>query len=312
MVLIISEEADYSTNVVIDWLLFYNQIFVRVNLEDNLNIDFNGDDFIFSNGKINFSLSKIKSVWYRRGDLPFKINKIGEEQLDAFRIREINKIKEFIHYKLSKIRHINNFHRVDYNKLIVSDLAREVGLLTPFDLLYNNKNSLISKLNSSDEDYSTKSISGNFILQYDNSLFIGYTCLLKEKNKINYSFFPSLIQNYVVKKIELRVFYLNEIMWAMAIYSQSDTKTNTDFRNYNFNNPNRNVPFRLPFQIQKKIIKLMNKLKLNCGSLDLILNNENEFYFLEVNPVGQFGMVSNPCNYYLHKEIAKYLSFKDE
>ena len=29
--------------------------------------------------------------------------------------------------------------------------------------------------------------------------------------------------------------------------------------------------------------------------------------FLEVNPVGQFGMVSLPCNYQLEKRIAQYL-----
>ena len=27
----------------------------------------------------------------------------------------------------------------------------------------------------------------------------------------------------------------------------------------------------------------------------------------QVNPVGQFSMVSKPCNYYLEKEVAKYL-----
>lgn len=33
----------------------------------------------------------------------------------------------------------------------------------------------------------------------------------------------------------------------------------------------------------------------------------NNFYFLEINPVGQFGMVSGPCNYKIEKLIAKYI-----
>jgi hypothetical protein len=33
--------------------------------------------------------------------------------------------------------------------------------------------------------------------------------------------------------------------------------------------------------------------------------------FLEVNPVGQFGMVSAPCNYHLEKKVAELLIRKE-
>ena len=51
----------------------------------------------------------------------------------------------------------------------------------------------------------------------------------------------------------------------------------------------------------------MYKLELNSGSIDLILDKKNRFVFLEINPIGQFGMTSFPCNYSIEKEIAKYL-----
>lgn len=51
----------------------------------------------------------------------------------------------------------------------------------------------------------------------------------------------------------------------------------------------------------------MADLDLNCGSIDMILGNDGLYYFLEVNPVGQFGMVSGPCNYYLERKIANFL-----
>lgn len=312
MILIISEEADFSTNVVIDWLLYYNKKFVRINLEDDLNISFNGSNIAFKSKNYSFNLEEITSVWYRRGDLPIKYKETGDSKLDNFRIREIKKIKEYIHYKLCKVRHINSILNVDYNKLIVSDIARTVGLLTPDDYIYDNVESIKKDLSVTNKKYSTKSISGNFILQEEEHLYMGYTSILNDFSMLNDFFFPSFIQNYISKNIELRVFYLDGNIWAMAIYSQSDNKTNIDFRNYNFEKPNRTVPYELPESIKKKILKLMNELKLNCGSLDLILDSEDNYYFLEVNPVGQFGMVSNPCNYYLHKQIAKYLSFKNE
>ena len=41
----------------------------------------------------------------------------------------------------------------------------------------------------------------------------------------------------------------------------------------------------------------------------MILNKNNEYVFLEINPVGQYGMVSEPCNYFLDKKIAHYLIY---
>lgn len=87
----------------------------------------------------------------------------------------------------------------------------------------------------------------------------------------------------------------------MAILSQSDEKTKIDFRKYNEEKPNRNVPFKLPDDIDQKIKQLFKYLDLNTGSVDLIVDHQENFYFLEINPVGQFGMVSYPCNYFLEK-----------
>ena len=93
----------------------------------------------------------------------------------------------------------------------------------------------------------------------------------------------------------------------MAIFSQQNGKTKIDFRNYDNKMPNRNVPYNLSQNVELKLIKFMNRIGLNSGSIDLILTPDDEYIFLEVNPVGQFGMVSYPCNYFLEREIAAIL-----
>lgn len=95
--------------------------------------------------------------------------------------------------------------------------------------------------------------------------------------------------------------------YSMAIFSQNDNQTSVDFRNYNYNKPNRKVPFQLPMEIEKKLDILMKKLDFNSGSIDMIVTVENEYVFLEVNPLGQFSMTSFPCNYNVEKIIAEYL-----
>jgi len=93
----------------------------------------------------------------------------------------------------------------------------------------------------------------------------------------------------------------------MAIFSQNDEQTKTDFRVYNYDKPNRCVPFKLPVEIENKLNKLMKILDFESGSIDIIYGTDNNFYFLEINPIGQIGMVSYPCNYMLEKEIAREL-----
>ena len=58
----------------------------------------------------------------------------------------------------------------------------------------------------------------------------------------------------------------------------------------------------------------MERTGLITGSLDFILTPSGEYVFLEVNPSGQYDMISKPCNYHLDKAIATFLynSDKDE
>ena len=114
----------------------------------------------------------------------------------------------------------------------------------------------------------------------------------------------SLFQEYIEKQFEIRSFFLNREEFSMAIFSQQSSKTMTDFRNYDKEYPNRRVPFKLPEYVREKVLKLMDELHINTGSFDFIFSKSGEYVFLEVNPVGQFGMVSMPCNYYLEKKIA--------
>lgn len=52
----------------------------------------------------------------------------------------------------------------------------------------------------------------------------------------------------------------------------------------------------------------MKTIGLDTGSLDFVYSSDKKFYFLEVNPVGQFGMVSRPCNYNLELKVAQFLA----
>ena len=144
---------------------------------------------------------------------------------------------------------------------------------------------------------------------YNNQISaVGYTSDINEDflSSLPKSFGPTLFQKKISKKYEIRSFFLNGKFFSMAVFSQNDPQTKTDFRNYNWKNPNRCVAFTLPNNIAIKLYKLMECLSLDTGSIDIIVDLNGDFIFLEVNPVGQFGMVSIPCNFKLEREIAVF------
>lgn len=307
MILIITSEQDHSTHIVIDWLNHFNLPWIRVNEKDVIELSFVENDIKFQSDSFSFLLSEIKVIWYRRGFLNFKFFTSKLVEVDEFRKIELKKLKEYIYYKLSQLPNINRFENANVNKLIVTETARNVGLLTPQEFLVSNKDTLKKIVSNTDNQHATKSISGFGTIPSD---VVNYKILTKKINTLDntpQNFFPSLVQQYIEKRYELRIFYMHGKFWTMAIFSQSDDTTSVDFRNYNQIKPNRNIPFSVPHDIKQKIIKLMEKLDLNCGSIDMIVTPQLDFIFLEVNPVGQFGMVSYPCNYYLHKEVAQHL-----
>lgn len=53
-----------------------------------------------------------------------------------------------------------------------------------------------------------------------------------------------------------------------------------------------------------KNLMLLKKKLINPN---IVVDEKGDYYFLEVNPVGQYGMVEFPCNYKLNEKIAKYL-----
>jgi ATP-GRASP peptide maturase of grasp-with-spasm system len=327
MVLILSDNLDPSTNRVIDWLNYLHIKWFRVNESDTIriiNIEFNGNAVsqirLLVNDTTEIDLIQIKSYWYRRGFLNTKhyfrgtavINEPSvAKQIKASLIDDDKNIITFIHQylKSSKVN-INSFLTASNDKTNYLLQASLCGLAIPDSIICDNQDELSTFFNKHEGKVICKSINEGFSAKVNGFVYYNQTNLVSSSDVQNCdkSFFPSLFQKNIDKFIELRIFYIHGEFYAMAIFSQQNEKTRIDFRNYDRENPNRNLPYQLPKDIEEKLNKFMNTIDMNCGSIDMILTNDNEYIFLEVNPVGQFSMVSIPCNYYLEKRIAEILN----
>lgn len=309
MILISSDRYDYSTNYVIDWLDYSKEKFTRINKDDLYQITFNDSQLCINFNGENIDLSTTTGYFYRRGKIHFQqddnssFNTLNDISSEHDKI-----INEYINYILESKVSIGKYSDVSINKLIVLEIAKNIGFKVPVSYLLEKKSDLTSLLNQYPE-LITKNHSNTSFFECEDGVLIAYTQPLDENNykQIPESFSPSLFQEKIDKKYEIRVFYLKGKIWSMAIFSQSNTLTEDDYRKVT-NNTIRNVPYLLPSDIEHKIQTLMKRINLDTGSIDLIVNKDKEYIFLEVNPIGQFGSVSYNCNYNIEKEIAKILA----
>ncbi len=327
-ILIISQEAEQSTDEVLKYLLLNNVPFTRINdtdIVENVEISFDGQEkCVLKYKEAVIDLDNIQSVWYRRGKVNLKsINiedKINKEDLDLyaqyydFYKQEVDVALDFIYHKLKDVKHINSFLDNSLSKLIQLSEAQKCGLTVPKTFIANSKSKVLEKL---EEDklilkamnfhvFTVKQKEQSYKCLANSSVLVSREDLAPKENQKD-KVLLSLFQQYIEKKVELRVFYLFGRFFAMAIFSQQNEKTKVDFRHYDYENPNRVVPFNLPQDLKDNVNQLMSNLELNCGSLDFIYTPEGEYIFLEVNPIGQFDWVSKNCNFHIEKHIAKEL-----
>jgi ATP-GRASP peptide maturase of grasp-with-spasm system len=318
MILILSYAYfEPSTDEIINWLDFYGLPWTRLNGLDfvkSLQIDDKNDMTCKFNG---IDLSEVKIVWFRRWLSSHCLKQLFEfddfnsndrnfvVQIKHFLKSEMNCLFEYFFSSLPKELVYGRISNIEINKLSVLKEAQNVGLNIPRTRICTSRESF-SEFKENSKTIITKAIGNATTIKVDGKIYKGFTNAVNEiPNEITNSFFPTLFQELVEKKYEIRSFFNDETFYSMAIFSQDDKETSVDFRKYNYEYPNRMVAYKLPNYIETKLALVAKHFNLNCCSFDLIKNKNGDFIFLEVNPGGQFGMVSVPCNYNLNKEIAK-------
>jgi ATP-GRASP peptide maturase of grasp-with-spasm system len=323
MILINSSHTDDSTNKIIDWLVYLKKPFIRINDSDLIEI--NSIDFedgrlniLLSIGEISLRLDTISCYFYRRGYLNVRVSKtnpsisagVGKEFAYSYLKylqNETASINHFVKDTIEKQNGILSFDKANINKLAFLNACILFKLKVPESAIVNTLEE-IEHFQKKWGNIITKPVNNGFF-STSKEWFYTFTNEIVKHETLNFdkSFNYTLIQKKINKKFEIRAFFFKGMIYSNAIFSQNDLQTSVDFRHYNKERPNRNVPFELPNEIKQKIVLLMNHLRLETGSFDIVYTMNKEFVFLEVNPIGQYSQVSNPSNYQLDKIIAENL-----
>ncbi|SEB94809.1 ATP-GRASP peptide maturase, grasp-with-spasm system [Tenacibaculum sp. MAR_2009_124] len=339
--LIVTQDRDGSSNEVCNWFYRYNVPFKRLNLDSYKIIDRNNDLYLdyFNFDDIDISIpgktkvndenftEKYISIWYRRPSASVENMVIDQTEpglsrflLNKIRSNQKSELKELYKYIFNSSLQgsvvLGNRLKTRVNKLEILSLANKLSICIPKTRVISKKSQILEFQKEVNNSLITKSIYEPIAAMDDDlkQRHISYTNELTESilDKIPDYFSPSLVQERVEKDFEIRTFVMGENFYSMAIFSQNNEKTAVDFRRYDRKKPNRNIPFTLPEELTIKIKELLKIIGFNTGSIDIIKSKNGKYYFLEINSVGQFGMVSKPCNYNIEYHIYKYLTRNEE
>lgn len=331
-IIIFSIGVDMSTSTVIRWLNKMGEEVIRINGdEDRFRLKFIDDTGVYFTdllGNEIVNLCEAKSCWYRRNafsrnTIQYKHSNVAGKDLfndkdknpDILKKHLDQEYEALIQYIYRRTENaapitLGSYFTRKLNRLEVLDTARTYGLKVPSFYITTAESQVYSLCQTM--ELVSKAISDGIYEVVNQKRYYTYTEKINPQELFpndEIPIYPSLLMPEIKKDFEIRAFYLNGHFYSMAIFSQNNKQTEVDFRKYSQDLPNRMEPFELPADISGKLQQLFIHYNLNTGSADIIVDKKGDYYFLEINPVGQFGMVSEPCNYSLELKIAQYLKY---
>ena len=307
--LVISSTIDYSTDLVCYRLLEGNKKFYRLNRDEFLKheIEINLQDryMKISIDEIDYIayFEKIKGIYFRA---PVFLRTQSKKELSLNEQLERNQWSSFLRNLIvfNNAIWLNNPTAVfnAENKLYQLYVAQECGFKIPDTQISNTTNIMIDD----NMKYVVKSL--DTALFYDlsnNRELFTYSNIVKGKELKEYDLHqaPVFIQEFLNPKIDCRITYVNGRFYSVKILKEN-LGLYGDWRFYK--EKLEYIPFDLPNNIRKMICELMEKLDLNFGGIDLAIVN-GEYYFIEVNPTGEWGWLELNTGMKISKGIEEAL-----
>ncbi|QHP80885.1 hypothetical protein EO763_13620 [Pectobacterium odoriferum] len=115
---------------------------------------------------------------------------------------------------------------------------------------------------------------------------------LSEQDSTALSLVPIIVQTEIIKKYDVRVTVVGSKVFPVAILSQAHKETEVDWRKGSRIDL-KHDPIELPSSIKLKCIELVESLNLRFGAIDFICDKNDKFWFLEINPNGQWAWIEN-------------------
>lgn len=175
------------------------------------------------------------------------------------------------------------------------EVAQQFGFSIPRTLITNRPDDVLPFVQGCSGQVIYKSFSNHGRIEDGRGFGIFTSCIDRDRlieHLEQVKFAPCTFQEYVPKRIELRITVFGKKVFAAEIDSQSQEFSRIDWRRTPLQGQNCYAvpqrPFVLPLEFEQQILSFMEHLGLVFGCLDFIVTPQGEFVFLEINPNGQW------------------------
>lgn len=320
-ILIISNEKDITSDFIVSKLHDRNVSFYRLNTDHigksvNILFELNANSFFLHDTVTaeTINLSEIKAVYFRRPEVYVNSKGLSESEYQYLKT-EVYYTLEGLYRILSHAFWLNNIFaiREAENKIYQQILAQKIGLRLPNSIITNDPKAALQFCSKLDNNVIIKPIRSGLVSSStnDNDGIIFTSKLdLNPKNSERVAGCPIYLQKHIEKKADVRVTIVGQKIFSALIHSQENETSKTDWRKASF--PLSYSQFKLPLPVEDKCLALMERLSLNFGALDFVLDINNDLIFLEINPNGQWAWIEKQLNYSISDEIVECLLTRSE
>ena len=291
-------------------LLEDNEKFYRLNRDEFLKhkivVDLQNEVMIISidGEEYEAQFEHLKGIFFRA---PVFLRTQSKKELSVQEQLERNQWSSFLRNLIvfKNANWINNpvsTYRAE-NKIFQLCIAKEYGLEVPVTYISNCTDFNLE----SDKKYIVKSLDTALFYDMENNKeMFTYSNVVSgsELNEYDLTSAPIFIQEFLNPKIDCRVTYVQGKLFPVKILQNGkglygDWRMRKEELEY--------IPFQLPTYVENAIHKLMKKLELNFGGIDLAIVS-GEYYFIEVNPTGEWGWLEVKTGTNISKTIKRALA----
>jgi glutathione synthase/RimK-type ligase-like ATP-grasp enzyme len=309
-VLLLASRYDVTCDYIVSQLRQRSVLYLRLNSEDLCQSIVELDpirrylEVEFEGARYCITPDCLRSVLFRR---PVFLRDVGGSDLSSAERFSRTQWAAFIRNLMlfQEARWVNDptaTYRAE-NKALQLSVAAQLGFAVPETRITNAPHP--DSLGDRNREVAIKGLDTVLLRDGDQEMF-GFTAIVcaTELEPAEWHSAPATIQAALMNKLDIRVTVVGEQVFAAGITANAQPivgdwrieKTHAHFSQYD-----------LPQEIEERCRRLTKLLKLRYGAIDLALH-AGEYYFLEINPTGEWAWLVDAAGLPIDRAIADLLS----
>lgn len=295
MLLILTNSRDATADFLVPILNESETSFLRLDTDtitDDLKIYYRPAGAAFHVGDVFVTPYEVSHVWYRRPER-LTSTQFGDSPEGRFALSEWSEAVEGFLSQVPRQRWMNHpsANALASNKLDQMTIARSLGFSIPDTLVTQDKDEAREFINQHELRVIVKPLSSGYIERQNGADSLIYTNRVTEADLdalSDVAACPTLFQQFVRKATDVRITVVDDAMHSIALYAKEPNgEQRCDVRRDNMADVRYELA-ELPPKVATMVRSLMSHYGLRFAAIDMVVDLNGVWHFLEINPNGQW------------------------